>query len=311
MGAKFGAGTPLKLDAFSHILPTVCDRAIEKIGELAKTGKPFFIYCAPCAPHDPYVPTKEWKGRSGLGDYADYVMETDAEIGRVLDALEKTGQASNTLFVLTSDNGCAPYAGAKGMEAKGHYPSAQFRGYKSDIWDGGHRIPFIVRWPGVVKPGSTCGQMVCEMDFMATCAEITGAKLPENAAEDSVSLLPLLKGKDQPVRSALVHHSYDGNFAIREGKWKLIFCPGSGGWGVPNAAAARKQKLPEVQLYDMTGDEGEQANLQGEHPDIVKRLTANLEKIVADGRSTPGPKLKNDVPVNIKKSKPSPDANKD
>jgi arylsulfatase A-like enzyme len=247
------------------------------------------------------VPSKEWKGRSGLGDYADYVMGTDAEIGRVLDALEKAGQACNTLFVLTSDNGCAPYTGVKRMEAKGHYPSAQFRGYKSDIWDGGHRIPFIVRWPGVVNPGSTCGQVVCEMDFMATCAKISGAKLPENAAEDSVSLLSLLKGADQPVRDELVNHSIDGNFAIREGKWKLILCPGSGGWGAPTAAAARKQKLPEVQLYDMTSDQGEQTNLQEEHPEIVQRLTAKLQKIVAEGRSTPGPKQKNDVPVKIVK----------
>jgi arylsulfatase A-like enzyme len=144
--------------------------------------------------------------------------------------------------------------------------------------------------------------MVGQIDLIATCAEIHGVKVPDNAAEDSVSLLPLFKGGDQPVRETLVHHSIEGKFAIRDGKWKLVLCPGSGGWDAPKDAAARRQNLPAVQLYDMSSDEGEQKNLHAGHPEIVKRLTQLLEKIVADGRSTPGPNQSNDVPVDIFKT---------
>ena len=137
---------------------------------------------------------------------------------------------------------------------------------------------------------------------MATCAELVGATLPDNAGEDSISLLPLLKGQDQPIRDTLVHHSISGNFAIREGKWKLLLCPGSGGWGKPTNQQARQDKLPAVQLYDMSVDEGERRNVEAEHPDVVARLTTRLEQIVADGRSTPGAKQKNDVPVDLFKN---------
>jgi arylsulfatase A-like enzyme len=312
VGLKYGQGTSLKMDDFAHILPAVTDKAVKTIESLAAKQKPFFIYYAPSTPHDPFVPTPEWKGKSGLGVYADYVMELDFEVGRLLAALDKTGQADNTIVIFTSDNGCAPYSGSKscsasgyarydgvaGMKAQGHFPSAQFRGYKSDTWDGGHRIPFIVRWPGVVKPGATCAQLVGQIDLLATCAEITGVKLADNAAEDSLSLLSLLKGGGQPVRDTLVHHSFNGRFSIREGQWKLILCAGSGGWGAP-PKVAKGEKLPEVQLYNMSVDEGEQKNLQAEHPEIVKRLTEKLEKLVAEGRSTPGTPQKNDVPIDI------------
>ena len=306
MGAKYGSGTSLTHDAFAHILPTVCDRAIARLQEFASEKKPFFLYLAPCAPHDPYVPTEAWKGKSGLGTYADYVMETDAEIGRVLDALDKSGQAENTLVIFTSDNGCAPYAGVKQMEAKGHYPSADKRGYKSDIWDGGHRIPFMVRWPGKIKPATTNSQTICLTDLMATCAEIVAQKLPDNAAEDSVSLLPILLGQPQPPKhEAIVHHSIDGNFAIRQGKWKLVFCSGSGGWGSPKNGSKEGQNLPPIQLYDLVADPAEQKNVQAENSDVVNRLTRLMEKFVADGRSTPGPPQSNDVPVPVRKPEQS------
>lgn len=298
LGAKYGSGTTLKPDDFSHILPTVCDRAVAKLGEFAKSTQPFFIYLAPCAPHDPYVPTDAWKGKSGLGTYADYVMETDAEIGRVLEALDKTGLATNTLVCFTSDNGCAPYAGVKQMEAKGHFPSADKRGYKSDIWDGGHRIPFMVRWPGKVKAGTANSQTICLTDLIATCAEILGAKLPDNAAEDSVSLLPLLEGLPHPpTHEAVVHHSFDGNFAIRQGKWKLEFCAGSGGWGAPKNGSKEAGELPPIQLYDLSADPAETKNLEAENPEVVKRLTVLMKKHIAEGRSTPGAPQHNDVTV--------------
>ena len=298
MGAKYGSGTSLKLEDFAHILPTVCDRAIARLEEFARGKEPFFLYLAPMAPHDPYVPTPAWKGRSGLGDYADYVMETDAEIGRVLTALDETGRADNTLVIFTSDNGCAPYAGVKQMEALGHYPSANFRGYKSDIWDGGHRIPFMVRWPAKVKAGTTHSETICLTDLIATCAEILGEKLPDSAGEDSVSLLSILEGRAQTSgREAVVHHSFAGSFAIRQGKWKLEFCPGSGGWSRPKNGGKEAQNLPPIQLYDLAVDPGEQNNVQAENPEVVKRLTALMEKYVSDGRSTPGAIQKNDVKV--------------
>ena len=290
------------------MLPTFTDKACDYIRRNAVAKKTFFLYFPLNSPHTPISPNKEWLGKSGLGRYADFVMETDAMVGRVMEAVEQSGIADNTLVIFASDNGCTPAVGVTDhigdgavvqLEKRGHFPSAQFRGYKADVWDGGHRIPFIARWPGVIKPGSTCRQLACQMDLMATCAEITGANIPQNAGEDSVSLLPLLKGEDRPVRETLVHHSFNGIFAIREGRWKLDVCPGSGGWSKPTDTEARRQKHPAVQLYDMSADEGERKNLQAEHPEIVKRLMAELEKIVADGRSTPGPKQTNDVSVDI------------
>jgi arylsulfatase A len=300
MGAKYGSGTSLKQDDFGHILPTVVDRAIAKLDRFARGKDPFFIYLAPCAPHDPFVPTAEWKGKSGLGDYADYVMETDFEIGRFLKMLDQTGLATNTLVFFTSDNGCAPYAGVKPMEAKGHYPSANARGYKSDIWDGGHHVPFLVRWPGTVKAGTTSAQTICLTDLLATCADVLGAKLPAHAGEDSVSLLPILKGQSQPPKhDAVVHHSIDGAFAIRQDNWKLIFTAGSGGWSTPKTGSKQAQDMPPVQLYDLIADPAEQSNIQAANPTVVKRLTILMEKFIANGRSTPGDPQKNDVPVNF------------
>jgi arylsulfatase A-like enzyme len=279
-----------------EVLPTITDKTCEFIRTRSKDSKPFFVYFSLTSPHTPLVPLPEWKGKSGLGDYADWVMQTDAMVGKVLDSLREAGAEQDTIVAFTSDNGFAPYAGAESLEAKGHFPSGDRRGYKSDAWDGGHRVPLMIRWPGKVAAASHCGQMVCLNDFMATFADIDGATLPEDAAEDSMSLLPLLHGRDQAVRDTLVHHSINGNFAIREGMWKLILCPGSGGWsGGPES--------PAVQLYDLSQDAAEKTNLEAKHPEIVRRLTAKLEKIVADGRSTPGPEQKNDVEVDLYKLK--------
>ncbi|HUT14438.1 MAG TPA: sulfatase-like hydrolase/transferase, partial [Thermoguttaceae bacterium] len=248
------------------------------------------------SPHTPIVPSTEWQGKSGLGDYGDFVMETDWAVGEVLAALDKAGIAENTLVFFASDNGCSPAAGMDNLEKQGHFPSAQFRGHKADIWDGGHRIPFIARWPGHVPPGTTTDQLVCLTDLMATCAAILNVKLPENAAEDSVSLLPVLLGQaDAPVREAVVHHSISGKFAIRQGPWKFELCSGSGGW-------SKGGDGEPVQLYDMAADPGEQKNLHKEKPEIVEQLTKLLAKYVAEGRSTPGTPQKNDTAVDFRKS---------
>jgi len=281
------------------ILPTLGDRAVEYIEQSAKKREPFLLYMPLTAPHTPIAVNPEWQGKSGLIPYADLVMETDALVGRVLQAIEKSGEAENTLVIFTSDNGCAPYIGAKDLEAKGHYPSGPLRGYKADVWEGGHRVPLIVRWPGTVKPGTRCDQLVMQADFMATFAEILGTKLPPNAGEDSFSLLTLLKGGSEAIRQHAISHASSGLPSLREGTWKIIFGPGAGGFGTANKQAANDEEAKvRVQLYDLATDLGETKNVAAEHPELVAKLTKVMEKLVNDGRSTPGPVQQNDVAVN-------------
>ena len=282
------------------VLPALARGAADFITARAKEASPFFLYLPLASPHTPILPTKEWQGKSGLGAYGDFVMETDWAVGEVLAALEKSGIAENTLIIFTSDNGCSPAAGIEDLEAKGHFPSEFRRGYKADIWDGGHRVPFIARWPAKVKGGTRTDQLTCLTDLMATCAEIVGAKLPDKAGEDSVSMLPALLGTATgPIREAAVHHSIQGDFAIRQGQWKLVLGKGSGGWSKGTTGEAPGQ------LYDMSKDIGERENEYSRDPGTVSRLTKLLEKYVTDGRSTPGPAQPNDEPVKIwKESQP-------
>lgn len=292
---------------FEQLLPTWAKKTEGYIKERAETDEPFFLYLPMTSPHTPLSVNKPFIGKSGLNNlYADLVIETDDVFGRILDSLERHGVADNTLVIFASDNGCAHYIGAKEMEAQGHFPSGSYRGYKSDAWDGGHRIPCIARWPGVIEPGSECGELVCLSDLMASCAEIVGDTLPDNAGEDSVSMLPLFREAGTTNRSTVVHHSIDGKFAIRDGRWKLLLCPGSGGWTHKDAEAA-KAGLPVVQLYDMHVDPGETRNLKAEQPDKVKELLSLLKTHVAKGRSTPGSPQANDVPVDIWKLETMPD----
>ena len=288
-----------------HVLPALTKRATEYVksrANHAKTGRPFFLYLPLASPHTPIAPTSEWLGKSGLNPYADFVMQTDHAIGQVLDTLETLGLADNTLVIVTSDNGCSPQAKFEELAAKGHNPSYVFRGNKADIYEGGHRIPLLVRWPGHVKPGSKSAQTVCLTDLMATVAEIVGAKLPANAGEDSFSMLPAMLGNDQqPLREATVHHSIRGAFAIRQGDWKLCLCPGSAGWSAPRPGVDDTSGLAPVQLFNLANDIGERTNVAAEHPEIVERLTKLLEKYVADGRSTPGTKQANAVSVDIRR----------
>jgi arylsulfatase A-like enzyme len=279
------------------VVPTIASKAVDYIGKRQADKKPFFLYLALPSPHTPLVPTQAWQGKSGLGPYGDYVMETDWAVGEVLKAIDRGGLSDNTLVVLTSDNGCAPYIGVKELEALGHFPSAQFRGYKTQIWDGGHRIPFLVRWPAKVKADSQSDQIACLTDLMATCAEIIGAKLPDTAGEDSVSFLPALLGTDKaPLREAVVHHAFHGAFAIRQGHWKLALCQGGGG-----SAIGDDGDTTSPQLYDLSKDIAETTNEAQSHPEIVERLTKLLEQYVANGRSTPGGKQANDAEIQIEK----------
>ena len=288
-----------------QVLPTLTRHAADFIAQrapAAKQGKPFFLYLPLNAPHTPILPAPEWRGKSGINAYADFVMQTDWTIGQVLEALDRNGLASNTLVIATSDNGCSPSADFKELAAKGHHPSHVFRGAKADIFDGGHRIPFTARWPGHVPSGTRSDQLICLVDFMATMADVLGVALPANAAEDSVNILPALLGRaGRPLREALVHHSINGSFAIRQGNWKLELCPDSGGWSAPTPGSAEAKRLPATQLYDLHTDIAEQRNLADDHPEIVARLTMLLERYVADGRSTPGPVQTNAVEIRIRK----------
>ncbi len=279
------------------ILPALTDRACAFIERSARQPEPFFLYMPLTTPHTPLAVNQEWTGKSGLNAYADLVMETDAAVGRVLAALAASGAADRTLVIFTSDNGCAPYVGAKELEAKGHFPSGPLRGYKADAWEGGHRVPFIVRWPGVVKAGARCDQLVMQADFMATFADLLGTKLPANAGEDSFSLLPLLRGEDQPIRQFAISHSLNGLATLRQGDWKILFGPAGGGYGGAQAEA----NSPRIQLYHLATDLGETKNLAAEQPERVATLTDVMTKLVNDGRSTPGAIQPNDVPVNWKR----------
>ena len=285
------------------VLPRITEKTVQIIDEHAaasKKGKPFFIYFPLNAPHTPILPTPEWQGKSGINAYCDFVMQVDDTVGQVMQALKKQGIHENTLVIFTADNGCSPAANFKEMADKDHQPSYRFRGHKADIYEGGHRVPFIANWPARVKAGTHSDQLICLTDLMATAADIVGAKLPDNAGEDSVSILPALEGKDtQPVREAAVHHSIRGAFSIRKDHWKLELCPGSGGWSFPKPGKDDLSQLPPIQLYDLNADLNEQKNLQSEYPEVVKELTDLLQNYVDRGRSTPGAPQENNGDVDI------------
>ncbi|MEL6430019.1 MAG: arylsulfatase [Planctomycetota bacterium] len=284
---------------FEHedVLPNFVRRARSFIEESAAGDAPFFLYLALPAPHTPILPTEAFRGRSGLNAYGDFMVQVDHHVGEILDALEEAGVADDTLVVFTADNGCAPPARIEELRSMGHDPSAGYRGHKADICEGGHRVPFIARWPERVEAGSVSTATVCLTDLFATLAEVSGVPLPAGAAEDSIGMLPALAGEGA-ARSSIVHHSINGSFAIRRGCWKLILCPGSGGWSAPRPGPAREDaSLPLVQLYDLNEDPGETRNLEAERPEVVGALTELLATQVREGRSTPGPPAANDREV--------------
>jgi arylsulfatase A len=261
------------------VLPALASRAEKFIRASSQAGKPFLLYLPLTSPHTPLAVNEEWRGRSGLNsDYADLVMETDAALGRVLDALKDAGVEKDTLVLFTSDNGCAAYIGVKDLEKQGHFPSGPLRDYKTSVYEGGHRVPFVIKWPGVVKPGSVCGQLVLQADTLATLAEVLKVRLPDNAGEDSFSLLPLLRGEDRPVRTHAVNTACGGTPSFRDGPWKYI-----------------ASTSPE--LYNLDEDLAETMNLAPLHPERVKAMQSAFEKLIRAGRSTPGAPQKNDIRV--------------
>ena len=255
-------------------------------------NKPFFLYLPLTSPHTPIVPAKPWQGKSKMGSYGDFLMETDWVVGEVLKAVDRNKLAENTIIIFTADNGCSPQAKIPNLIKQGHKPNANWRGHKADIFEGGHRTPFLVRWPAKIKAGSVSDQTICTTDLFATLKEIIAANksLPNNAAEDSFSFLPALLGKkDSSIRPFTIHHSINGSFAIRRGNWKLSLCPGSGGWSAPRPNVAKKDKnLPLIQLYNLEKDPTEKTNLQAKHPELVLELVNDLAMAIKNGRTTPG-----------------------
>ncbi len=222
---------------FSHTLTLddLTEKAVNYINDQAGGIEPFFLYFALPAPHTPILPTTEFMGKSNTNFYGDFVLQVDDVVRRVVDALEAQGVRDNTMIIFTSDNGCSPRADFEELATVGHDPSYVFRGYKADIYEGGHRVPFIVNWKAGITQPLVTDEVICTTDLMATCADFLGVELPDNAAEDSYSFLQVLLQEDyqKPLREATVHHSLEGRFAIRQGDWKLIMCPGSGGWSDP------------------------------------------------------------------------------
>lgn len=288
---------------FKHIevLPKITEKAVGYIEEQSQAENPFFLYFPLPAPHTPILPTEEFQGKSKTNEYGDFVMMVDDVVGQIVAAVEKAGQTENTLIIFTSDNGCSPMADFEELASFGHDPSYVFRGHKADIFEGGMRVPFIAKWPAKIKASTRSQEVICHTDFMATMAAITSDSIAPNEAEDSYDMLPVLLGENpaEPIREATVHHSVNGSFSIRQGKWKLIFCPGSGGWSDPVPKKAKEMELPLLQLYDLDEDIAETQNVVREHPKVAKKLADLMESYIKNGRSTPGLAQENDTETKL------------
>ena len=264
--------------------PLLAKKTEEFLNDPARKAKPFFLYLPLCPPHTPVAPAPEFIGKSGIkgkqGQYGDWIYQGDHMLGQVLDALDRQKLADNTLIIVSADNGAAGR------------PYPPLRAAKTSIYEGGHRVPFLARWPGKIKAGSVCDDTICLNDFIATSAEIIGVKLPDNAGEDSVSILPDLLGTAKgQVREAIIHQSYKGDLAIRQGSWKLIFL-----------------KNDKRELYNLQTDLSEKADVAAANPEVVEKLTTLMRKYIADGRSTVGASQKNEAAMSI--DEPSADNNK-
>jgi len=295
---------------FDEVQPTLVDKAEDCIARCAARGGPFFLYMPLTIPHEPIAPSERWRGKSGISDVADLILETDDAVGRVMKALDEHGLADETLLVFSSDNGHCSYTGIMPFQEVGHRVGGPYRGYKCNISEGGHRVPLVARWPGVIDAGRVSDALVCLNDWMATCAQALDVDLPHTAAEDSVSLLPHLRGETNTVRDEVVVQSYFAEvLMIRRGPWKLAVCAGDGvdrRWcneeGVPQDIPdpeALAMGRPPMQLYNVAEDPGETHNRIEEYPDIAGDLLARLRTCIARGRSTPGPDLENDQLIRL------------
>lgn len=286
-------------DDFNHatVLQDLTDKAIGFIDRQTKSDAPFFLYFPLPAPHTPILPTTEFLGKSNTNMYGDFVMQVDDVVRQIREVLVKRGIRENTMLIFTSDNGCSPRADFAELAKVGHVPGYHFRGNKADIYEAGHRVPFLIEWPLGAAENREVDHTICTTDLFATCAELTNYPLKDNEGEDSYSILPLIQGKAMDTfRDYTVHHSINGSFAIRQGDWKLCVCPGSGGWSYPTPQNIRAEQLdlPSMQLFNLKEDIGETKNLIHEYPEKALELKNALAKIILDGRSTPGAPQENE-----------------
>jgi len=259
--------------------------------------KPFFLYHAMQAVHLPSFAADRFKGRTQAGPHGDFLFEMDFVVGALLEALDRLGVADNTLVMFTSDNGPEVPTVLEMRRTHRHDGARPWRGVKRDQWEGGHRVPFMVRWPGKVQAGSTSDQLTSLTDVMATCAAIVGVTLPNDAAEDSCNMLPVLLGTqgDKPVRRYVLQQTISLAMSIRDGQWKYLDHRGSGGnnydregaWGMKPYALKDTDPDAPGQLYNLETDPGETTNLYSIYPEKVKELKAQLEAFRASGRSVP------------------------
>ena len=281
-----------------EVTPNFFNRANKYISDRAQKGKPFFLYLALPSPHTPILPTGQWKDKSNINPYADFVMMVDDYVGKLISHVQQAGIEDNTIIVFTSDNGCSPEADFEILANAGHAPSSIFRGHKADIYEGGHRVPFIVKWPSQVQKGSMNEQLICTTDLMATMAEIVGYNLHANEGEDSFSFLSHLVSSSSGAvqRQDIIHHSINGSFAIRKDDWKLIMAPGSAGWSYPRPGRDKAvlDTLPPIQLYNLKMDPGETNNLMDSITTKVDELRNLLVQHIENGRSTEGENQSND-----------------
>ncbi len=278
---KGGISPDLDLE---EVLPRFTDEAVKVIENhsASQAGKPLFLYLAYPAPHTPWLPDDAFVGKSGAGMYGDFTMMVDAMVGRVLKALDLAGMKEDTMVILSSDNGPVWYE--HDVERFGHDSSGGLRGMKADAWEAGHRMPFIVRWPGRIRSGSVSQQTISFTDVLPTAASIIGKPLPKGAAPDGVSFHDVLTGKQpeaNPVREYLVVPSGNGTLTLRKGAWKLIQGLGSGGFSKPSRIQPAKGG-PRGQLYHLEKDPGETQNLYQDHPELVKELEQKLKSILED-----------------------------
>ncbi len=266
------------------VLPNFTRRAVKYIRERPEKSKPFFLYVPLPAPHTPWVPVKKWRGQSKVPLFGDFMMQVDDTLGRIVGALEQEKIADNTLVIFTSDNGPVWYPAD--VKRFGHSSTGRLRGMKGDSYEGGHRMPFLVRWPAVVPANSRADQVISFCDLLATVAEIVGRKLPPDAGEDSFSFLPVLKGDhaNKPVRETMINLSSRGYLSLREGDWKYIAGLGSGGFTQPSRIKPEPGGA-RGQLFNLKDDPGETKDLYAVRPAVVKRLQEILERNQKAGRS--------------------------
>ncbi|WP_145178372.1 sulfatase family protein [Rubripirellula lacrimiformis] len=273
-----------------QVLPTITQRGIDFIHQQKDSDQPFFLYFAFPSPHAPIIPNDSFDGKSQAGPYGDFVCETDDSVGRLLAALEQSGQSQNTIVIFSADNGPEKYAYARDQKFD-HWSSAPLRGLKRDVYEGGHHVPMIIRWPGVTQAGQVNDALVSQIDLMATLAGYLNVDLPADAAEDSHDLMPLLTGQAESVRQEHVHNTFDGQYAIRSGPWLLVDAKNGyrsqrdQAWETKHGYAADDDQPAE--LYHLGNDIGQRHNLAADHPEKVSRLRAKLQQIRDAGKSAP------------------------